>query len=122
MNQVSRWSNEAQYPDSETENDLIAEVMSLVTEAETKGMIKMVSSANCILQADEPAIDEIWFDWEQPNGDVLPMRQDTILAALKETHEETPKRKYNHKNKGVGTTHFDGDDCDPLGHPKGFYS
>lgn len=44
------------------------------------------------------------------------------IAALKETHEETPKRKYNHKNKGVGTTHFDGDDCDPLGHPKGFYS
>lgn len=40
-------------------------------------MLNMVSTANCIIQADEPAIDEIWFEY---NG--LPMRQDTLTTEL----------------------------------------
>lgn len=46
-------------------------------QAELQARIDVVESANCILQADEPAIDEIWFDY---NG--MPMRQDTMLDEL----------------------------------------
>lgn len=43
--------------------------------------LKLVQSANCILQADEPAIDEIWFDYEI-DGQTWPMRQDTLTSHL----------------------------------------
>ena len=48
-----------------------------VKEAERLARIEMVGSANCILEADEPAIDEIWFDYEG-----VPMRQDTLFSHL----------------------------------------
>lgn len=47
------------------------------------GQLEMVRSANCIFQADEPAIDEIWFDLVQ-DSDILPMRQDTMTSYLKQ--------------------------------------
>lgn len=92
------------------ETRVIDALLSLITEAETKARNK--------------AIDDVklrGYGYDDGTGFVLTISF-ADLAALKETHEETPMRKYNHKNKGVGTTHFDGDDCDPLGHPKGFYS
>lgn len=46
-------------------------------QAIDRARLEMVSSANCILQTDEPAIDEIWFDYEG-----FPMRQDTLTSHL----------------------------------------
>jgi hypothetical protein len=51
------------------------------------GKIKLVESANCILEADEPAIDEIWFDYDS-NGEILPMRQDTLLSELRSKRKQ----------------------------------
>lgn len=51
---------------------------------ETEARLEVVKSANCILQADEPSIDEIWFDLKFPNGEVWPMRQDTMISELEQ--------------------------------------
>lgn len=59
------------------------QLLNLIQEEKIKGMLKMVETANCILQADEPAIDEIWFDLDMPDDSIMPMRQDTMLSELK---------------------------------------
>lgn len=59
------------------------QLLSLIQEEKIKGMLKMVETANCMLQADEPAIDEIWFDLDMPDDSIIPMRQDTMLSELK---------------------------------------